>query len=93
MQSKEPEKQFEKLIQEHELLILKVCAVYAGHKADTQDLFQEIIIQLWKAYPKFKGESKLSTWLYRVAINTAISVLRKEKISFDLMGQTRFLHT
>ena len=79
MQNKELEKQFEKLIKDHELLILKVCAVYASHGADRQDLFQEIVIQLWKAYPKFKGESKLSTWLYRVAINTAISGLRKVK--------------
>jgi len=79
LQNKELEKQFEKLIKDHELLILKVCAVYAGYKIDRQDLFQEVIIQLWKAYPKFKGESKLSTWLYRVAINTAISGLRKEK--------------
>lgn len=79
MQKKELEKQFEKLIKDHELLILKVCAVYASHGADRQDLFQEIVIQLWKAYPKFKGESKLSTWLYRVAINTAISGLRKVK--------------
>lgn len=79
MQNKELEKQFEKLIKDHELLIFKVCAVYASHGADRQDLFQEIVIQLWKAYPKFKGESKLSTWLYRVAINTAISGLWKEK--------------
>jgi RNA polymerase sigma-70 factor, ECF subfamily len=79
LQKKELEKQFEKLIKDHELLILKVCAVYASHGADRQDLFQEIVIQLWRAYPKFKGESKLSTWLYRVAINTAISGLRKVK--------------
>ncbi|MEJ7685105.1 MAG: RNA polymerase sigma factor [Segetibacter sp.] len=79
MQNKELEKQFEKLIKEHELIILKVCAIYVSHETYRQDLFQEIIIQLWKAYPKFKGESKLSTWLYRVAINTAISGLRKEK--------------
>lgn len=79
MQNKELEKQFEKLIKDHELLILKVCAIYASHGTDRQDLFQEIVIQLWKAYPKFKGESKLSTWLYRVAINTAISGLRKVK--------------
>ena len=43
------------------------------------DLFQEIVIQLWKVYPKFRGESKFSTWLYRVAINTAISGLRRQK--------------
>ena len=79
MQKKETEKQFEKLIKSNELLILKVCSVYAYSIADRQDLFQEIVIQLWKAYPRFKGDSKFSTWMYRVAINTAISGLRKEK--------------
>jgi RNA polymerase sigma-70 factor (ECF subfamily) len=46
---------------------------------DREDLFQEIVIQLWKAYPKFRGESKFSTWMYRIALNTAISGLRKQK--------------
>jgi RNA polymerase sigma-70 factor (ECF subfamily) len=46
---------------------------------DKQDLFQEIIIQVWKSYPGFRGESKFSTWLYRIALNTAISDLRKQK--------------
>ncbi|WP_347158534.1 RNA polymerase sigma factor [Pontibacter chitinilyticus] len=73
------EKQFEKLIKENELLLHKVCSMYAYDEASKQDLFQEIIIQLWKAFPSFRGESKLSTWLYRVALNTAITGLRKEK--------------
>jgi RNA polymerase sigma factor (sigma-70 family) len=79
LQKQETEKQFEKLITEHELLLYKVCRIYAYTDADRQDLFQEIIIQLWKAYPKFKGNAKFSTWLYRVAINTAITGLRKKK--------------
>jgi RNA polymerase sigma factor (sigma-70 family) len=79
LQKYEAEKQFEKCITEHELLIYKVCRIYTYSKADRQDLFQEIVIQLWKAFPKFKGQSKFSTWLYRVAINTAISGLRKKK--------------
>ena len=79
MQKQEAEKQFEKHINEHELLLHKVCRIYAYTDADRQDLFQEIVIQLWKAYPKFKGDAKLSTWMYRVAINTAITALRKKK--------------
>jgi RNA polymerase sigma-70 factor (ECF subfamily) len=79
LQKQEAEKEFEKQISQHELMLYKVCRVYAYSDADRQDLFQEIIIQLWKAYPKFKGDSKISTWLYRVAINTAISGLRKKK--------------
>lgn len=53
--------------------------MYAYTDADRQDLFQDIVIQVWKAYPTFKGDSKFSTWLYRVAINTAITGLRKKK--------------
>ena len=79
MQKQEAEKEFEKHIREQELLLRKVCRIYAYTDADREDLFQEIVIQLWKAWPKFKGLSKLSTWLYRVAINTAISGLRKKK--------------
>jgi RNA polymerase sigma-70 factor, ECF subfamily len=79
LQKLELERQFEQQIKEHELLIYKVCRIYAFTDVNRQDLFQEIVIQLWKAYPKFKGDAKFSTWLYRVALNTAISGLRKEK--------------
>jgi RNA polymerase sigma factor (sigma-70 family) len=70
---------FEKHISENETLIYKVCSIYAYTDADRQDLFQEIVIQLWQNYQKFKGDAKFSTWLYRVAINTAITGLRKKK--------------
>ena len=73
------EKEFEQKINEHELLLHKVCRLYAANHADRQDLFQEIVIQAWKGYAKFRGESKFSTWLYRIAINTAITGLRRKK--------------
>jgi RNA polymerase sigma-70 factor, ECF subfamily len=76
---KETEIAFEKKIRENQTLIHKVCRIYAYSDADRQDLFQEIVIHLWKAYPKFQGLSQFSTWLYRVAINTAITGLRKQK--------------
>jgi RNA polymerase sigma-70 factor, ECF subfamily len=79
LQKQEAEKQFEKHIRENELLIHKVCRMYAYTTADREDLFQEVVIQLWNAYPNFKGESKFSTWLYKVALNTAITGLRKKK--------------
>ena len=79
MTKAEAEKQFEVCIKENELLLYKICRIYAFTGADRQDLFQEIVIQLWKAFPKFKGHSKFSTWLYRIAINTAITGLRKKK--------------
>jgi len=79
LQKQEAEKQFEKQVSEHKSLLYKVCRIYAYTEADREDLFQEIVIQLWKAFPRFKGDAKFSTWLYRVAINTAITGLRKKK--------------
>ncbi|MBC8054108.1 MAG: sigma-70 family RNA polymerase sigma factor [Sphingobacteriaceae bacterium] len=70
--------QFVKIISENEGLIFKVCNLYCRGKEDIEDLFQDIILQLWKAYPGFKGDSKISTWMYRVALNTAITRIRKE---------------
>lgn len=79
MRKGEAEKLFERYIKENELLLHKICSIYAFTTADRQDLFQEMVLQLWKAFPKFRGASKFSTWLYRVAINTAITGLRKKK--------------
>ncbi len=66
-------------IQKHEKLIFKVCHFYSNNEVDKQDLYQEILFQLWKSFPTFREESKFTTWLYQVAINTAIAGLRKEK--------------
>ena len=60
-------------------MIYKVCRMYANNHDDIQDLYQDIIIQLWKSYAKFRGDAKFSTWLYRIAINTALSNFRKQK--------------
>jgi len=70
---------FEELIKEHERLIYKVCRLYTRTPDDRQDLFQEIVMQLWKAFPAFRGDAKFTTWLYRVSLNTAITHLRKQK--------------
>ena len=78
MKTRELEQQFERQIREHELVLHKVCRIYGDTDADRQDLFQEMVIQLWQAYPRFKGDAKFSTWLYRVALNTAITGLRKK---------------
>ncbi len=62
-------------------IIHKVCRIYTNNPDDHKDLFQEITIQLWKAYANFRGDAKFSTWMYRVALNTAISLYRKQKRS------------
>ena len=66
------------LVHEHQALLHKVCNFYCSSLQDRQDLFQEIVIQLWRSYPRFRGEAKFSTWLYRIALNTAISDLRRQ---------------
>ena len=60
-------------------IIHKVCRMYCDDETHRKDLFQEIILQLWKSYPSFKGDSKFSSWMYRVALNVAIQDFRKEK--------------
>lgn len=72
-------KEFSERISEHQAIIHKVTMVYACNPTDREDLFQEICLQLWKSYPRFRGESKFSTWMYRVALNTAISNVRKNR--------------
>ena len=67
-------------IQNNQNIIYKVCNLYRDRREDQEDLFQEIVYQLWKAYPGFRGESKLSTWMYRIALNTAIAAYRKPTI-------------
>jgi len=69
------------LIHEHERMIYKICFLYADTEADRQDLYQEIVSQVWQGYQNFRGDAKFSTWLYRVSLNTAIAGFRKEKRS------------
>jgi RNA polymerase sigma-70 factor, ECF subfamily len=79
LQPKLSQDEFVALVNQHRGMLYKVCNMYCFTDHDKQDLFQEIIIQLWGAYSRFRGESKFSTWLYRIALNTAISDLRKQK--------------
>ncbi len=71
------EKSFVQQLRENQNIIHKICRLYTSSQDAHKDLFQEITIQLWKAFPKFRGDSKFSTWAYRVALNTAITLYRK----------------
>ena len=73
------EQEFSKLIKDNQGLIIKVSRLYTNSLEDEEDLFQEIVLQLWRSYDSFKGDSKISTWMYRVALNTAITLFRKKK--------------
>jgi RNA polymerase sigma factor (sigma-70 family) len=80
-----PEQEFLSLVNANKGIIHKITRMYMDTREDQKDLFQEIVLQLWKAYPGFKGNSKFSTWMYRVALNTALVFLRKESRK---VGQT-----
>lgn len=73
-----PDKElFTKLIQENKGIIYKICNSYCANKDDRDDLAQEIVYNLWKSFPGFKPACKFSTWMYRIALNVAISFYRK----------------
>ncbi|WP_231427591.1 RNA polymerase sigma factor [Pedobacter sp. Leaf250] len=80
---KEAENIFLSLINQHKAIIHKVSKMYMDDAEQQRDLFQEIVMQLWKAYPTFKGNSKFSTWMYRVALNTALVYFKKDNRKVD----------
>ena len=71
------ERNFIELLEKHQNIVHKICRLYTNDSDAHKDLFQEITIQLWKTYPKFRGDSKFSTWMYRVGLNTSITLYRK----------------
>ena len=91
MNKQELERQFVEMVTNHQQTIYKVCYMYATDDYTLDELYQETIINLWKGYAHFREESKVSTWIYRIAMNTCISYFRKSAsrpqtipISFDL---------
>lgn len=77
---------FIKQVEEHQNIIHKVINLYVQNPSEKPDLYQEILLQAWHSFPTFKAESKFSTWLYRVAFNTAITFVRKQKKSILFSG-------
>lgn len=94
----EIEKDFINLLTAHKALIYKVCFMYASTREDLNDLYQEVVVNLWCAYPRFRNDSQISTWMYRIALNTCISDLRKKRavdyvpLSMDMGGDEDCLH-
>jgi RNA polymerase sigma-70 factor (ECF subfamily) len=77
MDTKELEKDFLEMIAAQKRTIYKVCYIYAKDQDDLNDLFQETVLNLWKSFPRYRGDSKLTTWVYRIAMNTCITFLRR----------------
>lgn len=82
------EKEFTDLLYQNQGIVHKICSLYFNNRADKEDYKQELIIQLWKAFPSFSNQSKFSTWMYRVCLNAAIDILRKEKTKPKLVEFT-----
>lgn len=75
------QQQFVQLVNEHQHIMHKICRLYRNTREDREDLFQEIVFQLWKSAPSFSARAKFSTWLYRVALSTALASFRKRTIA------------
>jgi RNA polymerase sigma-70 factor (ECF subfamily) len=73
------EKEFTELLYQNQGILHKICNLYFRNRLEKDDYQQELVIQLWKAFPSFKYQSKFSTWMYRVCLNAAIDIIRKEK--------------
>lgn len=73
------EREFIELLNKHQNIIHKICNVYMDERADKEDLFQEITLQAWKSIHSFRRDAQFSTWLYRVALNTAITFFKREQ--------------
>lgn len=74
------------MVYTHIRIIYKICNLYAAEE-DRDDLKQEIIYQLWKSYPAYRGDSKFQSWMYRVALNTAILGLRSRKLKYTRLPE------
>lgn len=88
------EQSFVTQLKENQNIVHKICRLYTSGEDAHNDLFQEITIQLWKAFPKFRGDSKFSTWAYRVGLNTAITLYRKSTrtvATTDMEGKRQFI--
>ncbi len=73
------EKEFLEILRTHRGILVKVCTMYCTDAESRRDLYQEIVLQLWKASSKFRAESKVSTWIYQIAVNTAITDFRRNR--------------
>lgn len=71
------EEQFNQLVAENDERIKRICSYYNTNKTDQQDMYQEVLVNIWKSLDNFRGESAINTWIYRIAINTSLSYTGK----------------
>lgn len=73
------EQEFAKMVKTHKSTIYTVCYMFSNNEEEVADLFQEVLIRVWRGLPSFNGQSDIKTWIYRIALNTCISIDRKKK--------------
>lgn len=73
------EQEFAKMVKAHKSTIYTVCYMFSNNEEEVADLFQEVLIRVWRGLPSFNGQSDVKTWIYRIALNTCISIDRKKK--------------
>ncbi len=88
METKELEREFLDMIAAQKRIIYKVCYIYAKDQDDLNDLFQEVVLNLWKSFPSYRGDSTVTTWVYRIAMNTCITFLRRSNTRLQTIPMT-----
>ncbi|MBE6212009.1 MAG: sigma-70 family RNA polymerase sigma factor [Rikenellaceae bacterium] len=83
MKMKDSEKEFAQLVREHKTTIYTVCYMFSKDKDEVEELFQEVLIALWRGFNGFRGECNIRSWIYRVSLNTCISAERKKRRRAD----------
>ena len=85
---------FEELVREHRARIYGICYRYAGNPADADDLAQDVLLKVYRGLPTFRGDARLSTWIYRIAVNTCLNWIwgrraKEERTSCRMTSSTR----
>ena len=73
------EQQFTRLVKKHKTVVYSVCYMFSGSREEAEDLFQDVLVRLWKGYDTFRGESDVRTWIYRVSLNTCINGQKRKR--------------
>lgn len=73
------EQEFTRLVKKHKTVVYTVCYMFSGSREEAEDLFQDVLVRLWKGYDSFRGESNARTWIYRISLNTCINRQKKKK--------------
>ena len=89
MRALEKEAQFASALERHRDALYRVCCAYVRDESDRQDIYQEVLIRIWRSLDGFRGQSNLGTWMYRVAVNTCLGWLRHEKRRSRLLERAR----